>query len=72
MDFINFDYKSYQIRHANASNNEEKAAINLELKELYNSLTIEDKIVFDNGLDAFLIKEKNNLYSQYQAITKEN
>jgi hypothetical protein len=72
MDFINFDYKSYQIRHANASTNEEKAAINLELKEMYQLLSAEEKKAFDKGLDAFLIKEKNNLYSQYQAITKDN
>ena len=53
-----FDYKKYQMRHANASTNEEKLAINQELKDLYATFTKEEKIAFDKGLDEFLKKEK--------------
>ena len=34
---MNFDYKQYQMRAANASSLEEKGAINQELKNLYAS-----------------------------------
>ena len=67
-----FDYKKYQMRHANASTNEEKLAINQELKDLYATFSIEEKKAFDNGLDEFLKKEKASLEAQYQAIRKQN
>lgn len=67
-----FDYKKYQMRHANASTNEEKLAINQELKELYATFSQEEKIAFDKGLDEFLKKEKASLEAQYQAIKNEN
>jgi hypothetical protein len=67
-----FDYKSYQMRHANASTLEEKMAINQELKDLYNTFSEEEKKAFDKGLEDFLRKEKNNLESHYQAIMNQN
>jgi hypothetical protein len=68
----NFDYKKYQMRHANASSNEEKLAINQELKDLYATFSKEEKIAFDKGLDEFLMKEKASLEAQYHAIKNEN
>ena len=67
-----FDYKKYQMRHANASTSEEKLAINQELKDLYATFTKEEKVAFDKGLDEFLMKEKASLEAQYQAIKNEN
>jgi hypothetical protein len=69
---MNFDYKKYQMRAANAISNEEKLAINQELKDLYANLSAEDKKVFDIGLDEFLKKEKASLEAQYQAIKEQN
>ncbi len=67
-----FDYKSYQIRAANASTIEEKAAINQELKGYYAALSQDEKKKFDIGLDLFLKKEKNKLEAQYQAIMNDS
>jgi hypothetical protein len=62
-----FDYKSYQMRAANASSLAEKAAINQELKDLYASLSPADKKKFDDGLDAFLKAESSRLKADYEA-----
>jgi hypothetical protein len=69
---MNFDYKKYQMRAANAATNEEKLAINQELKDLYASYSDEEKKAFDIGLDEFLKKEKNILEAQYQAVMNQN
>ncbi len=71
MDINNFDYKSYQIKHANASTLAEKQALNQELKEIYASLNEEDKLIFNKGLTAFLAIETNRLGSDYEAIKKQ-
>lgn len=68
MDINNFDYKSYQIKHANASTLAEKQALNLELKQIYAALSEDDKLIFNKGLTAFLATETNRLGSDYEAI----
>ncbi len=60
------------MRAANAATNEEKLAINQELKNLYASFSTEEKKEFDLGLEVFLKKEKASLEAQYQAIKNQN
>jgi hypothetical protein len=52
-----FDFKKYHVRAMNAASEEEKAAINAELKVLYEGLSEEDKKVFNEELQSFLVKE---------------
>jgi hypothetical protein len=67
-----FDYKKYQIRAANAATNEEKMAINQELKDLYAGFSAEEKMEFDVGLEEFLKKENARLKADYEAIKRTN
>lgn len=67
-----FNLKSYHIRGMNASSEAEKAAINQELKELYESLPAEDKKDFNEQLQTFLIKEMATINSFYQSTKEEN
>jgi hypothetical protein len=67
-----FNLKSYHIRGMNASSEAEKSAINQELKDLYESLSDEDKKDFNNQLQTFLIKEMASINSFYQATKEEN
>lgn len=71
MDIANFDFKSYQIKHANASSEAEKKALNQELKDIYALLSAEDKFIFNKGLTAFLAIEQDRLASDYNAIKKQ-
>lgn len=67
-----FNLKSYHIRSMNASSEAEKAAINQELKDLYESLSTEDKKDFNEQLQTFLIKEMATINSFYQSTKEEN
>ena len=67
-----FNLKSYHIRGMNASSEAEKAAINQELKNLYESLSDEDKKDFNEHLQTFLIKEMATINSFYQATKDDN
>ena len=67
-----FNLKSYHIRAMNASTEAEKKAINQELKELYESLSVEDKKDFNEQLQTFLIKEMATINSFYHASKEEN
>jgi hypothetical protein len=69
---MNFDYKKYQMRAANAATNEEKLAINQELKDLYASLSTGEKEDFDIGLEEFLKQENTRLKADYEAIKSVN
>lgn len=60
-----FNLKSYHIRAMNASSEAEKAAINQELKDLYDSLPEEDKKDFNEQLQTFLIQEMAMINSFY-------
>lgn len=66
-----FDFKRYHIRSMNATN-EERAAINQELKDLYESLNDEDKKAFNTQLQTFLTKEVGRIKSDYESINGLN
>ncbi|MFN4085505.1 MAG: hypothetical protein ACK4LB_06140 [Spirosomataceae bacterium] len=66
-----FQFKSYHIRSMNAQTEEEKNAINQELKDLYASLSENEKQRFNEELQTFLIKELGTIQSMYQAAKEE-
>jgi hypothetical protein len=63
-----FDFKRFHIRSMNAGTGEERAAINQELKDLYASLSEEDKSTFNEQLQKFLISETARVKSDYESI----
>lgn len=65
-----FDFKKYHVKAMNAQNEEEKASINIELKEYYATLSEEDKIIFNEELQSFLIREMANIKSVYNGASK--
>lgn len=62
-----FDFKRYHIRSMNASD-EERAEINLELKNLYDSLSEENKALFNTQLQKFLASEVGRIKSDYESV----
>ena len=62
-----YDFKRYHIRSMNATD-EERAAINLELKHLYESLSEDDKVVFNAQLQHFLSSEVGRIKSDYESV----
>lgn len=65
-----FDFKKYHVKAMNAQNEEEKASINIELKEYYATLSEEDKTIFNEELQSFLIREMANIKSVYNGASK--
>ena len=65
---LNIDFKRFHIRSMNAGSNEERAEINQELKNLYASLSEEDKKDFNMQLQKFLSKEVSRIKSDYESI----
>ncbi|HEV7349455.1 hypothetical protein [Telluribacter sp.] len=63
-----FDFKKYHLRSINAHSEEERSAINQELKDLYASLSDEDKADFNRQLQQFLTKEVGRLKSDYESV----
>jgi len=68
---MNFDFKSYHLRGIHAETLAEKQVINQELKDFYNSLTEEEKRLFNLELQKFLDTEMGSLGSDYQAIKNQ-
>lgn len=68
----NFNLKSYHVRGMNAETEAEKLAINQELKNLYDSLSEEDKKDFNDQLQTFLVKEMAAIKSVYDATKTED
>jgi hypothetical protein len=64
-----FDFKKYHVRAMNASTEEEKLAINKELKDFYEQLPEGEKKSFNEELQSFLIKEMANIKSVYDGAT---
>jgi hypothetical protein len=62
-----FDFKRYHIRSMNATD-AEKLEINLELKDLYESLSDDDKKIFNIELQRFLTTEVSRIKSDYDSI----
>ncbi len=67
-----YNFKKFHIRAINAATEEEKQAINQELKDLYASLSEEDKAVFNEQLQKFLIQETARLKSDYESVNGVN
>ncbi|WP_199879863.1 hypothetical protein [Arundinibacter roseus] len=63
-----FNFRQYHVRSINAATEEERAAINSELKELYQTLSEEDKKDFNDQLQRFMITELGRLSNDYEAI----
>lgn len=64
-----FDFKKYHVRAMNAKDEAEKAEINKELKQYYATLGEADKVVFNEELQSFLIKEMASIKSVYDGAT---
>ena len=65
---MQFDFRKYHIRSINAADEAEKAAINHELKDLYESLSAAEKVGFNEQLQSFLVKQYKNISADYEAI----
>lgn len=63
-----YDFRKYHYRSINAADDAERAAINQELKELYASLSEEEKDEFNRQLQTFLAREMGRLKSDYESI----
>lgn len=63
-----FDFRRYHIRSINAATDNERAAINQELKDLYASLSNTEKDEFNQQLQAFLSKEVGRIKSDYESV----
>jgi len=63
-----FDFKSFHLRSIHADSEQERQGINLELKNLYDSLTPDEKQIFNLELQKFLMTEVGRLGSDYEAI----
>ncbi|GAB3034439.1 hypothetical protein [Spirosoma pulveris] len=63
-----YDFKKYHYRSINAATDAERAAINQELKDLYNSLPDAEKDDFNSQLQSFLAKEMGRLKSNYESV----
>ncbi len=63
-----YNFKKYHLRSINAASEEEKMAINQELKDLYASLPEEEKADFNQQLQKFLTTEYARLRSDYESI----
>lgn len=67
-----FDFKRFHLRSINAQSPEEVAAINQELKDLYATLSEDDKAVFNQQLQKFLSHEVGRLKSDYESVAGVN
>lgn len=68
---MEFDFKSYHLRGIHAASETEKQSINQELKDLYDSLTVGEKRIFNLELQKFLALETSRLGSDYDAIKNQ-
>ena len=66
-----FDFKSFHLRSIHAESDQDRALINVELKNLYDSLTPDDKQIFNLELQKFLMNEVGRLGSDYDAIKNQ-
>lgn len=63
-----YDFRKYHYKSINAATDEERAAINQELKDLYASLPDTEKEEFNRQLQVFLAKEMGRLKSDYESV----
>lgn len=62
-----YNFKAFHIRSMNASTEEEKKSINQELKDLYANLPEKEKVIFNEELQHFLVKEMATITSLYRS-----
>lgn len=67
---MNFDFRKYHVRAINAQSEAEKAAINQELKDLYDALSEDEKKAFNEELQKFLMSQYKTIGDDYQALKK--
>ena len=67
---MNFDLRKYQVRAINARDEAEKATINEELKDLYDTLSDDDKKVFNEELQKFLVSQYKAIGDEYESLKK--
>jgi hypothetical protein len=65
---MQYDFRKYHYRSMNAASDAEQAAINKELKDLYDSLSREEQADFNQQLQAFLAKEVGRIKSSYESV----
>ncbi|QJD78342.1 hypothetical protein [Spirosoma rhododendri] len=65
---MTYDFKRYHVRSINAATDAERAAINQELKDLYESLSADEKESFNKQLQTFLAKEMGRLKDNYDSV----
>lgn len=63
-----FNFKDFHIRSINAANDAERAAINQELKDIYASLSEEEKVAFNEQLQQFLVRQYKAIGDEYEAL----
>jgi hypothetical protein len=68
---MSFDFKSFHLRSIHAESDQDRLLINVELKNLYDSLTLDEKQIFNLELQKFLITEVGRLGSDYEAIKNQ-
>ena len=66
-----FDFKSFHLRSIHAESDQDRQLINVELKNLYDSLTVDEKQIFNLELQKFLMSEVGRLVSDYEAIKNQ-
>lgn len=66
-----FDFKSFHLRSIHAESDQDRQLINVELKNLYDSLTLDEKQIFNLELQKFLMSEVGRLGSDYEAIKNQ-
>ncbi len=66
-----FDFKSFYLRSIHAESDQDRQLINVELKNLYDSLTLDEKQIFNLELQKFLMSEVGRLGSDYEAIKNQ-
>ena len=65
---MEYDFRKYHYRSINAASDAERAAINQELKDIYEALSDSEKDEFNRQLQAFLAKEMGRLKSNYESV----
>ncbi len=66
-----FDFKSFHLSSIHAESDQDRQLINVELKNLYDSLTLDEKQTFNLELQKFLMSEVGRLGSDSEAIKNQ-
>jgi hypothetical protein len=63
-----YNFREFHIRSINAKDEQERAAINQELKDIYASLSEEERVAFNVELQAFLVNQYKTIGDDYEAL----